>query len=229
MTSPKTLPTSSQTKLPSQYVPLENAYMTGISGFDPKTADLTALQNMGLNYASGLNMTGMNEADALNTRQIQGEFLNGNPYLDTVLQKQNEAITKQYQQGVGSIDSTTARSGIFGGSVWKDNQDTAQENYIQGLADNTNKTMMANYESERANQINSMNNAGGLFGSQVSNSQGLFGLGANEQSYDQLVADEELRSKLSEEQIRECFNYDYYTKNVDNVFARVFKKPCFQY
>ena len=37
-----------------------------------------------------------------------------------------------------------------------------------------------------------------------------------------LLADDELRSKLSEEQIRECFNYDYYTKNVDNIFARVF-------
>ncbi len=37
-----------------------------------------------------------------------------------------------------------------------------------------------------------------------------------------LLADDELRSKLSEEQIRECFNYDYYTKNVDKIFARVF-------
>ena len=39
-----------------------------------------------------------------------------------------------------------------------------------------------------------------------------------------LLADEELRSKLSEKQIRECFNYDYYTKNVDAIFKRVFKK-----
>ncbi len=38
-----------------------------------------------------------------------------------------------------------------------------------------------------------------------------------------LLADDELRSKLSEEQIRECFNYDYYTKNVDKIFNRVFK------
>ena len=37
-----------------------------------------------------------------------------------------------------------------------------------------------------------------------------------------LLADEELRNKLSEEQIRECFNYDYYTKNVDAIFKRVF-------
>jgi len=39
-----------------------------------------------------------------------------------------------------------------------------------------------------------------------------------------LLADKELRSKLSEEQIRECFNYEYYTKNVDAIFKRVFKK-----
>jgi len=28
---------------------------------------------------------------------------------------------------------------------------------------------------------------------------------------------------LSEEAIRECFNFDYYTKNVDKIFNRVFK------
>jgi len=38
-----------------------------------------------------------------------------------------------------------------------------------------------------------------------------------------LLSDDELREKLSEKQIRECFNYDYYTKNVDKIFQRVFK------
>ena len=38
-----------------------------------------------------------------------------------------------------------------------------------------------------------------------------------------LLEDKELREKLSEEQIRECFNYEYYTKNVDKIFDRVFK------
>lgn len=38
-----------------------------------------------------------------------------------------------------------------------------------------------------------------------------------------LLADEELGQSLSEEAIRECFNFDYYTKNVDRIFARVFK------
>ena len=37
-----------------------------------------------------------------------------------------------------------------------------------------------------------------------------------------LLEDETLRSKLDESQIREAFNYDYYTKNVDKIFARVF-------
>ena len=38
-----------------------------------------------------------------------------------------------------------------------------------------------------------------------------------------LLADKELRKSLSEEQIRECFDFDYYTKNVDGIFKRVFK------
>lgn len=38
-----------------------------------------------------------------------------------------------------------------------------------------------------------------------------------------LLSDEELRQSLSEEAIRDCFDYDYYTKNVENIFSRVFK------
>ena len=38
-----------------------------------------------------------------------------------------------------------------------------------------------------------------------------------------LLGDEELRAKLSENEIRACFDYSYYTKNVDKIFARVFK------
>ena len=37
-----------------------------------------------------------------------------------------------------------------------------------------------------------------------------------------LLGDEELREKLSEEEIRDCFDYGYYTKNVDAIFKRVF-------
>ena len=39
-----------------------------------------------------------------------------------------------------------------------------------------------------------------------------------------LLADKELRESLSEKQIRECFNFDYYTKNVEGIFKRVFGK-----
>ncbi len=38
-----------------------------------------------------------------------------------------------------------------------------------------------------------------------------------------LLEDEELRQSLSEEAIRDCFDFGYYTKNVDKIFNRVFK------
>jgi adenylosuccinate lyase len=38
-----------------------------------------------------------------------------------------------------------------------------------------------------------------------------------------LLSDVDLRAKLSEKEIRDCFNYDYYTKNIDKLFSRVFK------
>lgn len=37
-----------------------------------------------------------------------------------------------------------------------------------------------------------------------------------------LLSDEELRQSLDETQVRKCFNYDYYTKNVNRIFDRVF-------
>ncbi|MDD0856107.1 adenylosuccinate lyase [Campylobacter magnus] len=37
-----------------------------------------------------------------------------------------------------------------------------------------------------------------------------------------LLGDEDLRAKLNENEIRACFDYSYYTKNVDKIFARVF-------
>ncbi len=37
-----------------------------------------------------------------------------------------------------------------------------------------------------------------------------------------LLQDEALRKKLKEEEIRACFDYAYYTKNVDKIFNRVF-------
>lgn len=38
-----------------------------------------------------------------------------------------------------------------------------------------------------------------------------------------LLQDSELRNYLNEQDIRECFEYDYYLKNVDKLFARVFQ------
>ena len=37
-----------------------------------------------------------------------------------------------------------------------------------------------------------------------------------------LLRDKDLRAKLDQNEIRACFDYSYYTKNVDKIFARVF-------
>ena len=38
-----------------------------------------------------------------------------------------------------------------------------------------------------------------------------------------LLKDEDLRKSLNEEDIRKCFDYSYYTKNIDAIFKRTFK------
>jgi adenylosuccinate lyase len=37
-----------------------------------------------------------------------------------------------------------------------------------------------------------------------------------------LLADEDLRKYLSEDEIKSLFDYNYYTRNVDKIFKRVF-------
>ena len=39
-----------------------------------------------------------------------------------------------------------------------------------------------------------------------------------------LLEDKELTSKIKEDEIRTFFDYSYYTKNVDRIFARVFER-----
>jgi adenylosuccinate lyase len=39
-----------------------------------------------------------------------------------------------------------------------------------------------------------------------------------------LLEDKELTEKISEDEIREFFNYDYYTKNVDKIYKRVYEE-----
>jgi adenylosuccinate lyase len=39
-----------------------------------------------------------------------------------------------------------------------------------------------------------------------------------------LLADEELGEKLSKDEIESCFDVDYYRRNIDKIFSRVFKK-----
>jgi adenylosuccinate lyase len=39
-----------------------------------------------------------------------------------------------------------------------------------------------------------------------------------------LLENKEVTKKLTEKEILECFNIDYYLKNVDSIFKRVLKK-----
>ena len=41
-------------------------------------------------------------------------------------------------------------------------------------------------------------------------------------SLQNLLKDEDLKANLSDEEIKHCFDYSYYTKNVDGIFKRVF-------
>ncbi len=197
-TGPKTITETSKTSVADEYKPLLAQHVANTQGlFDNgiQTADMTELQRRALSQVGGLDQSGFGAATDLNNRMIQGEFLDGNPYLDKQLQKSLDTINTNYQANVNDIDSTAARSGIFGGSVWQKQQNDANKQLVSGLADASNQAYMTNYENERVNQINAMNNSAGLFGDQLSANAGLFDMGANEQMFNQAVMDEDIRKQ----------------------------------
>ena len=194
---PKQTTTTQVRELPSEFKPLLGQYVDSTQSLfqnGMSTAPLTGLQQNALNMASGFDTSGLSSAQDMNNRTINGEFLNSNKYLEPVLQKSLDKIKENYQSSIApSIDSMSARQGIFGGSAWQQQQDKANQQLASQLSDTTNQALLGNYNTERANQMNAINNAPSLFSGNIGAAQGLFGLGANEQAYNQSVTDEERR------------------------------------
>lgn len=91
---------------------------------------------------------GISGAQGLVNRTLNGDFLNGNPYLDAILGKTRQSVT----DGVDSQFSAAGRygSGMHAGILARE------------LADAENQARFNNYAMERQNQIGAVDQAQGL-------------------------------------------------------------------
>lgn len=81
---------------------------------------------------------------------LAGKYLNGNPYMQGMLDRANEDT-------VSSLASMYSRAGRYGSDYMNDAT-------VRALADNQNRYRFDNYARERQNQINAVGQAQGLMG-----------------------------------------------------------------
>lgn len=130
--------------------PLQLYGGTGIAGFSPEQL---AGQEMMINRALGGNQL-VGQAESEIGRNISGQYLNANPYIDQSVNRALSRITDQYK--TSTLPSTMAqfqRAGAFGGSAHQESLARQEQGLGQALGDTASQMYGANYAQERQNQL----------------------------------------------------------------------------
>ena len=85
---------------------------------------------------------------------LAGDYLNSNPYLDSMYDRAADAVTRNYREAVApGIDARFDSAGRFGSGMWANQQDAAREQLGRQLGSMASNLYGQNYANERANQI----------------------------------------------------------------------------
>lgn len=116
---------------------------------------------------------------------LNGNYLNGNPYLDAQFQAGTRQIGNTYNNLVNGQTAAFSGAGRYGSGM----QAFAQNQANQTLGDNLNNlyanTYGQNYTNERANQVNAVGQAAGLEGQAINNANALGTAGSSLDAFNQ--------------------------------------------
>lgn len=139
---------------PPQYFP--NATYVPFSPQTDLAMQLT--QNRAL---QGSELTQSGKGVIQNT--IDGDYLNGNPYLDQQYDRAASSVTRNFNEAVApSIDAKFSKAGRFGSGFHANNHDMAQDNLGRTLSGMASNMYGENYANERKNQLNAVQAGQGL-------------------------------------------------------------------
>lgn len=140
----------------------------------------------------------MQTGNTLATDTLQGDYLNGNPYLDSMYDRAASAVTRNFREGTApGIDSAAINAGRYGSNAWGNLRDSANDQLgrsLEGLATNM---YGGNYDQERTRQMATLGLAPSLANQDYVDAQRLMGAGtltegkqqqqldANRQYYDE--------------------------------------------
>lgn len=96
-------------------------------------------------------------------KTASGDYLNSNPYLDSMFNKSATMVKDQYSDAVDKINSTFSSAGRYGSQKHQDAIDKANATLGQNLNNLATDTYGQNYARERGLMENATNSFGGLY------------------------------------------------------------------
>lgn len=199
----KTQTTTTQTQIPEEVKPLLSSYLSRANTLSnqpsnyytaqayngQRVADPTQMQRNGIGDMWGQTANAYGRLDTAAQQMMDttnGRYLNGNPYLDNVVNNALGDITRNYQQAVApATDASFARAGAFGGSAWQQAQQNNQRTLEEQLGKTASSMRYNDYGQERQNQLASANNLAGIAGAGQGLANNLYNMGSNEQQLSQ--------------------------------------------
>lgn len=162
--------------------------LLGSGGLSPaaytgnRVSPFSNASNAGLNMIQNRAQAGSpvnTSASGLATDTLQGDYLNGNPYLDKMYDRAAGSITRNFREATApGIDSAAINAGRYGSNAWGNLRDSANEqlgNSLEGLATNL---YGGNYDQERTRQMAALGLAPSIANQDYADATKLIGAGS---------------------------------------------------
>ena len=122
-------------------------------------------------------------------KELNGDYLNGNPYLDAEFKAGTQAIDNNYNDMVNGQTASFAGGNRTGSGMQAFMQDRANQTLSTGLNNLYAQTYGANYDTERANQVAAIGAAGTVQNQGITNANELGTVGSAQDQYAQSLTD----------------------------------------
>jgi hypothetical protein len=166
-------------------------YYSGNTYLGPNQAQQDAMAMMTNQANAGSNV--LTNSSALANQTLSGDFLNaGNPYLAQATQAGADVATDQYNKAMQNTNSQASLSGRYGSNAHANLASDNSQNLANALTNQAGTMAYNNYNAERQNQMNVMNNAQNIAGNDYYGANQLMNAGNQSAQFDQAALDADI-------------------------------------
>ena len=144
-------------------------------------------------YQQMINSTLNNPLQAASGNEVQknlrGDYLYGNPYLDANFNAGAQGITNAYDSAVRGQTANLSGAGRYGSGTQAFMQNQANQTLGTNLNNLYAQTYGQNYQNERQNQVNAVGQAGNVQNQGITNANALGDVGSAQDQYLQSLTD----------------------------------------